>query len=77
MSTLCDANLKNHKYAYADSHVRQTLNAAVTIVVEMQEKTPLAAAFNLFIKKNVLEGGNKGKTNNIHKIPVTPEELSN
>jgi len=77
ISLLCDNNPKNHKFAYADSHVRQTLNSAVTLVVEMQEKTPLADAFNLFIKKNVLEAGTKGKTNNIHKLPVTPKELSN
>lgn len=69
----CDAHPKDRKLAYAESHVRQTLNVAVQIVTEMQEKTPLAMAFNKFIKENVVEGG--GKRKDTKQLPVTPKEL--
>ena len=71
----CDKKPGDRKLAYAESHVRQTLNVAVQIVTEMQEKTPLAMAFNKFIKDNVVQGGGTRKGSN--QLPVTPKELEN
>jgi len=72
LSKQCELHPKDRKLAYAESHIRQTLNVATQIVTEMQEKTPLAMAFNKFIKENVIEGG---KRKDSKQLPVTPKEL--
>lgn len=69
----CDEHPHDRKLAYAESHIRQTLNVATQIVTEMQEKTPLAMAFNKFIKENVVQGG--GTRKGSKQLPVTPKEL--
>jgi len=71
----CEKHPNDRKLAYAESHLRQTLNVAIQTVTEMQEKTPLAMAFNKFIKENVIEGGGSSKRADTGKLPVTPKEL--
>lgn len=73
----CDKKNSDRKLAYAESHLRQTLNVAVDIAKKMQEETPAVAAFNQFIKENIIEGGGGKKKINSNRLPVTPDELTN
>jgi len=73
ISKQCDKHQSDRKLAYAESHLRQTLNVAVEIAKKMQEETPAVAGFNQFIKENVIEGG--GTKKNKNKLAVTPAEI--
>lgn len=75
ISEAADKSPDDRKLAYAESHLRQTLNNAVDSVFTMQQTVPLAAAFDKFIKENIVEPtasrARKGK------LPMTPDELTN
>jgi len=74
----CEKHNTDRKLAYAESHLRQTLNVAVEIVSKMQEETPAVAGFNQFIKENIIEGGGGAKKKlQAGRLPVTPDELKN
>lgn len=75
ISIAADANPEDRKLAYAESHLRQTLNNAVDSVFDMQQTVPLAAAFDKFIKENIIEP--KESKARKGRLPMTPEELTN
>ena len=65
----------DRKNIYPESHVRMALSNALKEVVELQHKTPLAAAFDQFIKENIIEADHSkkgGKT-----MAVFPKDLKN
>ena len=69
---------KNHKLMYVANHTNICLMKMRTDTFELQSKTPLAAAFKEFVKKNIVEGGgSKDHSNNTYGLPVLPEELQN
>lgn len=70
----CELHPNDRKLAYAESHLRQTLNIAIQLANDLQLKTPLAEGFNQFIKENIIEGG--GKRINTNQLPVTPAEIT-
>lgn len=76
-ATQADANKKDRKLVYAESHVRNTLTTAIQVLNELQKDVILAEGFNQFVKLNIIEGGTKRKGTNIHNMPVTPAELTN
>jgi len=63
------------KFFYPENHFRQSLSSALKEVVEMQHKTPLAAAFDLFVKENIIEGDHSKKGGK--KLHVFPDHLKN
>ena len=73
----CDKFPKDRKLAYAESHLRQTLNVAMQTVTDMSKDIPLAEGFNLFIQENIIEGGAKRRGTNVHNMPVSPTDLTN
>lgn len=73
----CEKHPTDRKLAYAESHLRQTLNVAMQTVTDMSKDVPLAEGFNLFIKENIIEGGAKRRGTNIHNMPVSPADLTN
>ena len=64
------------KYYYPETHYRQTLASALQDVIELQHKTPLAAAFDLFVKENIIEADNTKKKEG-RKMHVFPDQLKN
>ena len=66
----------DRKNIYPESHVRQALANALHEVIELQHKTPLAAAFDLFIKENIIEGEHN-KIKGGRKMHVFPDQLKN
>ena len=63
------------KYYYPENHFRNSLSGALKEVVELQHKTPLAAAFDQFVKENIIEADHskkKGKS-----MAVFPKDLKN
>jgi len=70
---------RSHKRMYAVNHINISLHKMRAETFELQGKTPLAAAFNQFVKKNIVERGAHSKdfSNNIYGLPVTPEQLEN
>jgi len=66
----------DRKNIYPESHVRQALSNALKEVVELQHKTPLAAAFDLFVKENIIEADNAKKMGG-RKMHVFPDDLKN
>ena len=50
------------------------LSNALKEVVELQHKTPLAAAFDLFVKENIIEADNAKKMGG-RKMHVFPDDL--
>jgi len=67
---------EDRKCIYPESHVRQTLANALHEVIELQHKTPLAAAFDLFVKENIIEGDHN-KIMKGRKMHVFPDQLKN
>ena len=70
----------NLKRVYSVTHANICLSKMRTEAFELQGKTPLAAAFRQFVKKNIVEAGGKGRkdhSNNLYNLPVLPEELGN
>jgi len=55
MRDACKKDPDDRKLAYAESHLRQTLNNALETVYMLQTKVPLAAGFDKFIKENIIE----------------------
>jgi len=69
------SNLKRH---YATTHANACLSKMRTELFDLQGKTPLAAAFKAFIRKNIVEKTNsKDHSNNKYGMPVLPEQLEN
>lgn len=69
------SNLKRH---YATTHANACLNKMRTELFDLQGKTPLAAAFKAFIRKNIVEKGDtKDHSNNTYNMPVLPDQLEN
>ena len=66
----------DRKNIYPESHVRQALSNALKEVVELQHKTPLAAAFDLFVKENIIDADNSKKMGG-RKMHVFPDQLKN
>jgi len=64
------------KYYYPENHFRTSLSNALKDVVELQHKTPLAAAFDQFVKENIIEADNS-KRKEGRKMAVFPDQLKN
>ena len=62
------------KYYYPENHFRQSLSSALKEVVELQHKTPLAAAFDQFVKENIIEADHSKKNNG---MSVFPKDMKN
>lgn len=62
------------KYFYPENHFRQSLSSALKDVVELQHKTPLAAAFDQFVKENIIEADHSKKNKG---MSVFPKDLKN
>lgn len=62
------------KYYYPENHFRNSLSGALKEVVELQHKTPLAAAFDQFVKENIIEAPSNKKTKG---LAVFPKDLTN
>lgn len=70
---------RSHKLMYVLNHTNISLHKMRAETFELQGKTPLAAAFRQFVKKNIVEkkrdiGDN---SNNKYHMPVLPDELTN
>lgn len=66
------------KYYYPENHFRQTLAAALKDVVELQKNEPLAAAFDLFIKDNIIEADHSRKKSGAPGgLALFPKDLKN
>jgi hypothetical protein len=65
----------DRKNIYPESHVRMALSNALKEVVELQHKTPLAAAFDQFIKENIIEADHSKKGDKM--MAVFPKDLKN
>lgn len=68
-------NPKDRKLMYLEIHARTALSSALKEIVELQHKTPLAAAFDKFIKENIIEADLSKKGN--RKMAVFPDDLPN
>lgn len=63
------------KYYYPENHFRTSLSSALKEVVELQHKTPLAAAFDQFVKENIIEADLSKKKGG--RMAVFPDQLKN
>jgi len=69
---------KETKYYYPENHFRQTLATALKDVVELQKNEPLAAAFDLFIKENIINTNHsKKKSGAPGGLALYPKDLKN
>lgn len=75
MRTACNKDPGDRKLAYAESHLRQTLNNALETVYMLQTKVPLAAGFDKFIKENIIEP--KERRTARRRMAIIPEQLKN
>lgn len=69
-------NPNETKYYYPENHFRQSLSSALKEVVELQHKTPLAAAFDMFVKENIIEA-DLSKKKKGGRMAVFPDQLKN
>jgi hypothetical protein len=74
ISKQADENPEDRKLAYAESHLRQTLNNSLETVYMLQTKVPLAAGFDKFIKENIIEP--KERRNSKRKLAIVPSSYS-
>jgi hypothetical protein len=75
ISEQADKHPEDRKLAYAESHLRQTLNNAVDSVYQMQQDVPLAHAFDKFIKENIIEP--KERKGSEKRMAILPDQLRN
>jgi hypothetical protein len=66
---------KDTKYYYPENHFRTSLSNALKEIVELQHKTPLAAAFDKFVKENIIEADLSKKGG--RRMAVFPDDLPN
>ena len=69
----CIENPKDRKLAYAESHLRQTLNNSLETVYMLQTKVPLAMGFKQFVKEHIVEPDNSKK--NKRRMAIIPEQV--
>ena len=68
-----DKSPDDRKLAYAESHLRQTLNNSLETVYMLQQKVPLAMGFNKFVKENIVEP--KERRSNKGRMALIPEQV--
>jgi len=65
---------EDRRLIYAEATVRMNLTNAITEVYNIQLKTPLAEAFRIFVKENIVEGSEKKVKKG---LPLMPDQLQN